>query len=76
MLWSSLNEISLCIALIMIILYGLFSLSVSSPSLLATKYLTTLNGAKTGAFNSGGINRSASLNLVNLFLKDVYFFSR
>jgi len=62
-------ELSLCIGLIMIILYGLFSLSMSSPSLLATKSFTTLSG-------KGALDRSASLNLVNLFLSDVYFFSR
>ena len=30
MLWSSIPELSLCIGLILIILYGLFSLSYSS----------------------------------------------
>ena len=54
----------------MIILYGLFSLSMSSPSLLASKsfssHLSTL----------GALDRSASLNIVNLSLNDVYFFSR
>lgn len=70
MLWCVIPELSLCIGLIMIILYGLFSLSMSSPSLLASKsfssHLSTL----------GALDRSASLNIVNLSLNDVYFFSR
>lgn len=70
-MWCSLPEISLCIGLIMIILYGLFSLSVNSPSLLPTKSLSSI-GNKT----SLSFDRSASLNMVNLFLGDVYFFSR
>ena len=81
MLWCSLPEISLCIGLIMIILYGLFSLSMSSPSFLPTKAFSSSSlsgfakqtqGEKVG----GSLNRSASLNMVNLFLGDVYFFSR
>jgi len=60
-------ELSLCIGLIMIILYGLFSLSMSSPSLLAKKSF---------ANNLNVLDRSASLNIVNLSLNDVYFFSR
>ena len=83
-------ELSLCIGLIMIILYGLFSLSMSSPSLLATKSFTTLSGMPNlwlatqpltlatarVSLGKGALDRSASLNLVNLFLSDVYFFSR
>jgi NADH:ubiquinone oxidoreductase subunit 2 (subunit N) len=65
-------ELSLCIGLILIILYGLFSLSMSSPSLLSTKSFVISN---SGAASLSGL-RSASLNLVNLFLNDVYFFSR
>ena len=65
-------ELSLCIGLILIILYGLFSLSMSSPSLLSTKSFVTSN---SGIASLSGL-RSASLNLVNLFLNDVYFFSR
>ena len=70
-MWCSLPEISLCIGLIMIILYGLFSLSVKSPSILPTKSLSSLGNKTTLSFD-----RSASLNMVNLFLGDVYFFSR
>lgn len=70
-MWCSLPEISLCIGLIMIILYGLFSLSVNSPSLLPTKALSSIGNKTTLSFD-----RSASLNMVNLFLGDVYFFSR
>lgn len=70
MLWCVIPELSLCIGLIMIILYGLFSLTMSSPSLLASKsfssHLSTL----------GALDRSASLSVVNLSLNDVYFFSR
>jgi NADH:ubiquinone oxidoreductase subunit 2 (subunit N) len=49
-------ELSLCIGLILIILYGLFSLSMSSRS----SNVTQADGAL----------------MVNLFLSDVYFFSR
>ena len=92
-MWCSLPEISLCIGLIMIILYGLFSLSVKSPSLLPTKSISPVgnllaNGyAESNRFSSNhlpsipvalatGIDRSVSLNIVNLFLGDVYFFAR
>ena len=67
MLWCSIPELSLCIGLIMIILYGLFSLSIpGSPS---SSHNVLLNVGTN-------LDRSASLNLVNLSLNDVYFFSR
>jgi NADH:ubiquinone oxidoreductase subunit 2 (subunit N) len=66
MLWCSISELSLCVGLIMIILYGLFSLSVSTGS--SDKNVL----AKFGP----NLDRSASLKLVNLSLDDVYFFSR
>jgi NADH:ubiquinone oxidoreductase subunit 2 (subunit N) len=67
MLWCSVPELSLCIGLIMIILYGLFSLSIpGSPS-----------SGNSIALNAGtSLDRSASLHLVSLSLNDVYFFSR
>lgn len=55
-------ELSLCIGLILIILYGLFSLSMSSRS-----------------SNLGPLDRKTQADgalMVNLFLSDVYFFSR
>jgi NADH:ubiquinone oxidoreductase subunit 2 (subunit N) len=67
MLWCSISELSLCIGLIMIILYGLFSLSIPGGS--SSSNSTLLN---VGTH----LDRSATLNLVNLSLNDVYFFSR
>lgn len=73
-------ELSLCIGLILIILYGLFSLSMSSPSVANSDAGRNFSGssAKTALDTIAGPNldRSASLNMVNLFLSDVYFFSR
>jgi NADH:ubiquinone oxidoreductase subunit 2 (subunit N) len=64
------SELSLCIGLILIILYGLFSLSFSSRN--------EVSGLINPLSKVGGVNldRSASLNFVNLSLNDVYFFSR
>ena len=54
----------------MIILYGLFSLSSSSQTLLPSKSFAGQQGPL------GGLDRSALLSMVNLNLNDVYFFSR
>jgi len=65
MLWSCIPELSLCIGLILIILYGLFSLSYSSPA------------RPTGSLDAS--NQYLAINsglMVNLSLNDVYFFSR
>ena len=70
MLWCATIETCLSIGLIMIILYGLFSVNVSSPSLLASKSFSSHSTIL------GPLDRSACLNIVNLYLKDVYFFSR
>lgn len=60
-LWCSITELSLCFGLILIILYGLFSLSI----------VGVLDSSRqqniTGAF---------SVKMVNLHLKDVYFFAQ
>lgn len=64
-------ELSLCIGLILIILYGLFSLSMSSRGSAGSSAMMALDNI-TGP----SLDRSASLNMVNLFLSDVYFFSR
>lgn len=55
------TELSLCFGLILIILYGLFSLSMSSRSPILNKNTT---------------NSSKGALMVNLHLTDVYFFSR
>ena len=65
MLWSSIPELSLCIGLILIILYGLFSLSYSSPA--------RSNGSAEASNQYLAINSGL---MVNLSLNDVYFFSR
>ena len=62
------SELSLCIGLILIILYGLFCLSFSSLDSKLTNPLSKIGGVN--------LDRSASLNFVNLSLNDVYFFSR
>ena len=73
MLWCATIETCLSIGLIMIIIYGLFSVNVSSPSLLASK---SFSSHSTIFGPLGPLDRSACLNIVNLYLKDVYFFSR
>lgn len=66
MLWCIIPELSLCLGLILIILYGLFSLSMSSQV-----------SANSGFsyLNANVYNRGAA-SMVNLHLNDVYFFSR
>ena len=87
MLWCIMPELSLCIGLILIILYGLFSLSMSSPSGVNNSAVANSKGVNVGSAGSSAmmaldnitgpsLDRSASLNMVNLFLSDVYFFSR
>lgn len=61
-----LPELSLCIGLIMIILYGLFSLSMSTP---------VSSNSGFAHLNSNVAHRGAA-SMVSLYLKDVYFFSR
>ena len=50
-LWCSMSELSLCFGLILLILYGLFSMFFCD------------------------ISQVTNLKKVNLYLKDVYFFS-
>lgn len=64
MLWCIMPELSLCLGLLMIILYGLFSLSMSS------KATATNSNTNVVSLNNG------STIMVNLHLSDVYFFSR
>lgn len=66
MLWSILPELSLCFGLILIILYGLFSLSMSTQ--------VTLNSGFN--FLNSNIYHRGAASMVNLHLNDVYFFSR
>lgn len=72
MLWSIITELSLAIGLILIILYGLFSLTVSS----STNNPTALTNYSLKALKGADIDRSATIKMVNLHLNDVYFFSR
>lgn len=66
MLWCIIPELSLCIGLILLILYGLFSLSM------ATQVSSDSGFSK---LNFSIYHRGAA-SVVNLHLKDVYFFSR
>jgi len=61
MFWTSITELSLSFGLILIILYGLFSLSV-------------VDSEQNKQVNS--LDRTSSLHLVNLNLQDVYLFSQ
>jgi NADH:ubiquinone oxidoreductase subunit 2 (subunit N) len=54
--WCSITELSLCIGLILLILYGLFSLSVD------------------GSYDQS--SKQTLVKIVNLNLKDVYFFAK
>jgi NADH:ubiquinone oxidoreductase subunit 2 (subunit N) len=78
MLWCIMSELSLCIGLVLIILYGLFSLSMISkdtPSLKDNHSLVANLGASQSTLVFG-YPKQTSLGMVNLFLSDVYFFSR
>lgn len=55
-LWCSMTELSLCFGLILIILYGLFSMSIDGSVVNSNKYYP--------------------IKIVNLYLKDVYFFCK
>jgi len=67
------SELSLCIGLVLIILYGLFSLSMISKD---TSLLKANNNTAGGSSYSSLGSGAASAGMVNLFLSDVYFFSR
>ena len=62
MFWTSITEISLSFGLILIILYGLFSLSVLDQ--------------EQSKYQVNSLDRTLSLHLVNLNLQDVYLFSQ
>lgn len=62
MFWSSITEISLSFGLILIILYGLFSLSIVEN--------------EQNKNQSNSLDKSATLHLVNLNIQDVYVFSQ
>nr|AXQ87820.1 NADH dehydrogenase subunit 2 [Chlamydomonas sp. UWO 241] len=76
-------ELSLCIGLILIILYGLFSLSMSTKVSTDSGF-TNLNPNQAVAWSAvpglrpgaGGVYSRGSAAMVNLHLNDVYFFSR
>lgn len=78
MLWCIVPELSLCIGLILIILYGLFSLSMSSSFALNNKTSSSNNYKTSESFGaSNQLNlMGTSGGMVNLYLSDVYFFSR
>lgn len=63
-------ELSLCLGLLLIILYGLFSLSMSSQAPIS-------DSQSTSNMTSAGVNRNhGAASMVNVHLNDVYFFSR
>ena len=63
-------ELSLCLGLLLIILYGLFSLSMSSQAPISDTQGSNL-------VSSVGMNRNhGAASMVNVHLSDVYFFSR
>jgi hypothetical protein len=66
------TELSLCLGLILIILYGLFSMSIQETSMHAQ--VSSVRGLTT----SVAVNMQSQLStkMVNLHLSDVYFFSR
>lgn len=78
MLWCIVPELSLCIGLILIILYGLFSLSMSSSFALGNKNSNSNIYKTSSTFGAGNqLNlMGTSGGMVNLYLSDVYFFSR
>nr|NP_046141.1 NADH dehydrogenase subunit 2 [Chlamydomonas moewusii]AAC39341.1 NADH dehydrogenase subunit 2 [Chlamydomonas moewusii]QRM91390.1 NADH dehydrogenase subunit 2 [Chlamydomonas moewusii] len=63
------TELSLCFALILLILYGLFSMSMDARLASATIVFNQINVSK------GVMIQQSSIKMVNLYLKDVYFFS-
>ena len=72
MLWCSMTELSLCLGLILIILYGLFSMSVQETSMHAQ--VSSIRALTPNvAIN---MQSQVSTKMVNLHLSDVYFFSR
>jgi len=88
MLWCIMSELSLCIGLVLIILYGLFSLSMISkdtPSLKDNHSLSLREAKQANALVKKqtmclipyvATLKKQPLGMVNLFLSDVYFFSR
>lgn len=66
------TELSLCLGLILIILYGLFSMSVQETSMHAQ--VSSIRALTPNvAIN---MQSQVSTKMVNLHLSDVYFFSR
>jgi NADH:ubiquinone oxidoreductase subunit 2 (subunit N) len=65
------SELSLCIGLVLIILYGLFSLSMISKDNYNAALVSAMRSNQSSGYSGKG-----SAGMVNLFLSDVYFFSR
>jgi NADH:ubiquinone oxidoreductase subunit 2 (subunit N) len=78
MLWCIIPELSLCIGLILIILYGLFSLSMASSDsgLSPQSNAVTLNNTGLSHHPVSSVAFQGNTKMVNLFLSDVYFFCR